>query len=449
VLPQEIIRKKREGGALSESEIGVLARGITDGGFSEAQVAAFAMAVFFRGMSPAEAAMLTHAMRDSGAVLEWDLPGPVLDKHSTGGVGDKVSLMLAPMVAACGGYVPMISGRGLGHTGGTLDKLEAIPGYRAQPGIEIFRETVREAGCAIIGQTADLAPADKRFYAVRDVTATVESVPLIAASILSKKLAAGVRGLAMDVKCGSGAFMPDLPAARALAETIIAIARDAALPATALVTGMDEVLGTTAGHALEVSEAVDYLTGRRREPRLHAVTLALVGEMLVLGGLATTSEEGSAKAQAGLESGRAAEAFAKMVAALGGPKDFVENSDAHLRTAPVTRAFHSAGAGYVARMDTRAIGVALIDLGGGRRKTGDGIEAAVGFSGFRAVGSRLAAGEPIALVHAADDTAAGRALAALERAIVIADAPPAARPVIHERIVADASGTIVNVPHAP
>jgi thymidine phosphorylase len=434
VLPQEIIRRKRDGGILDDGEIAALVRGITDGGFSEAQVSAFAMAVFFRGMNLAERVALTRAMRDSGRVLTWDLPSPVLDKHSTGGVGDKVSLMLAPIVAACGGYVPMISGRGLGHTGGTLDKLTAIPGYNVQPDIDTFRRVVRDVGCAIIGQTADLAPADRRFYAIRDVTATVESVPLICASILSKKLAAELGGLVMDVKTGSGAFMPDLAASRDLAESIVAIARGAGLPTTALITDMDQVLGTTAGHALEVQEAVDYLTGNTREPRLHEVTLALAGEMLTLGNLAASPDEGRAKAQAALDSGRAAEKFAQMIAALGGPKDFLARSGACLKPAPVTKPFKAPKAGYLARMDARAIGIALIGLGGGRRNTADTIDLSAGFSEFRPAGIKLAAGDTIALVHAADEAAADRAVAALREVVTIADTPPTPRPVVVERI---------------
>jgi thymidine phosphorylase len=436
MLPQEIIRKKRDGETLSEEEIWFLVRGITDNSVSESQISAFAMAVFFRGMTPDERVALTRAMTTSGTVLHWEGLGPVLDKHSTGGVGDKISLMLAPMVAACGGFVPMISGRGLGHTGGTLDKLGAIPGYRATPDLDTLRRVVREVGCAIIGQTADLAPADQRFYAVRDVTATVESIPLICASILSKKLAAGLQGLAMDVKCGSGAFMPDLKSARDLAESIVEIAQGARLQTVALVTDMDEVLGTTAGNALEVGEAVDYLTGSARERRLHEVTMALAGEMLALGKLAATPAEGRAKAQAALDSGAAAETFARMVAALGGPKDFLERPETYLVRAPVTLPFLAGRSGVIAGMNTREIGLAVVDLGGGRRKTTDAIDLAVGFSAFRAVGARLAAGDRIALVHAADEAAAKRAVAALERCVRIADAAPAAHPLIRARIAA-------------
>jgi thymidine phosphorylase len=277
MLPQEIIRAKRDGRVLSEAEIAEFIAGLTSGAVSEGQGAAFAMAVFFRGMTLDERVALTRAMTASGASLDWralDLLGPVVDKHSTGGVGDNVSLMLAPMLAACGAYVPMISGRGLGHTGGTLDKLDAIPGYVSQPDVARFRQVVAEVGCAIIGQTADLAPADRRLYAIRDVTATVESIALITASILSKKLAAGLQALVMDVKTGSGAFMPTLEGARDLAESIAAVANGAGLPTVALITNMDEPLASAAGNALEVQNALDYLTGARRDARVHAVTPA-------------------------------------------------------------------------------------------------------------------------------------------------------------------------------
>jgi len=436
MLPQELIRKKRDGHELSEKEISFFVRGITGGGVSESQISAFAMAVFFRGMTLDERVALTRAMTYSGAVLHWDGLSPVLDKHSTGGVGDKVSLMLAPMVAACGGFVPMISGRGLGHTGGTLDKLSAIPGYRAMPDLDTLRRVVRDVGCAIIGQTVDLAPADQRIYAVRDVTATVESIPLICSSILSKKLAAGLQGLVMDVKTGSGAFMPDLKSARELAESIVRIATGARLPTVALLTDMDEVLGKTAGNALEVAEAVDYLSGRAREPRLHEVTLALAGEMLALGKLAASPEEGRAKAQAALDSGAAAERFTRMVVALGGPKDFVERNEAYLVRAPVTLPVKASRPGFVAAMNTRDAGVAVVDLGGGRRKTSDVIDLAVGFSEFRPVGTPVTEGDTVALVHAADDASAERAVAALELCVRISDAAPAPRPLVHARIAA-------------
>jgi thymidine phosphorylase len=280
MLAQEIIRTKRDGHTLSTSQIDQFVSGLVDGSWSEGQVAALGMAVFLRGMGQGECVALTHAMMHSGRVMEWrDMPGPVLDKHSSGGVGDKVSLMLAPLIAACGGFVPMISGRGLGHSGGTLDKLAAIPGYNTMPEPELFSRVVRSVGCAIIGQTADLAPADKRFYATRDVTATVESVPLITASILSKKLAAGLEGLVMDVKCGNGAFADSLAMAQGLAHSIVAVASGAGLKTTALITDMNQVLGRSVGNAIEVGEAIAYLRGdaplNKREPRQHEITLAL------------------------------------------------------------------------------------------------------------------------------------------------------------------------------
>ena len=304
ILPQEIIRAKRDGGALSAGEIGDFIAGLTSGAVTEGQAAAFAMAVCFRGMSLDERVALTQAMTRSGSSLDWrdtNLNGPILDKHSTGGVGDNVSLMLAPMLAASGAYVPMISGRGLGHTGGTLDKLDSIPGYASQPDLDLFKRVVRQAGCAIIGQTADLAPADRRLYAIRDVTATVKSVALITASILSKKLAAGLQGLVMDVKSGSGAFMATLEGARELAASIAAVANDAGLPTVSLITDMNEPLASAAGNAVEVMNAVDYLTGARRDSRLDRVTMALGAELLALSGLAHDADAGAAALRRALE----------------------------------------------------------------------------------------------------------------------------------------------------
>jgi thymidine phosphorylase len=442
VLPQELIRKKRDGKALSDDELEEVVSGIVSGAFSEAQVSAFAMAVYFKGMTAGERVAFTRAMTHSGRVLRWDehaLGGPVLDKHSTGGVGDKVSIPLAPIVAACGGVVPMISGRGLGHTGGTLDKMGAIPGYTCDPDIATFQRVVRDVGCAIIGQTADLAPADRRLYAVRDVTATVESIPLISASILSKKLAAGLTGLVMDVKTGSGAFMSDSQDARALAESIVAIGEGASLPITALITDMDEVLGTTVGHALEIRESVDYLTGTGpRDKRLHAVTTELAAEMLLLGGLVPNLEEGREEVQLALDSGRAAEVFSRMVAALGGPADFVATAATYLKPAPVVRPVVARRTGYVTHMNARDIGVELIDMGGGRRATSDTLDLAVGFSDFVQVGTKVSKGDTLAVVHAASEDSANSAAAVLGRIIHIDDPVPKARPTISARIAAGA-----------
>jgi thymidine phosphorylase len=434
-LPQEFIRAKRDGQVLEQAEIAAFIDGLTSGQISEAQAAAFAMAVFFQGMTPEECVGLTRAMRDSGEVLRWDdLPAPALDKHSTGGVGDTVSLMLAPAVAACGGYVPMISGRGLGHTGGTLDKLDAIPGYNARPDNTLFGRVVRQAGCAIIGQTSDLAPADRKLYAIRDVTATVESIPLITASILSKKLAAGLHGLAMDVKTGSGAFMPTLEGARALARSLVAVANGAGLPTTALITDMGAPLADCAGNAIETRYAIDYLTGARREARMHEVVLALGAEMLMLGRLAATADEARGKLEQAIASGRAAERFALMVAALGGPADLMDRPQAFLAQVPLIRALAAPQAGFVTGIDTRALGLAVVALGGGRTRADQTIDPAVGLSAFRGIGDEVRAGEPLCLIHARDETGLAQAQAML-RAVWRIDgaAGPRQAPVI-ERI---------------
>ena len=418
MLIQEIIRRKRDGLALSDAEIGEMVGGITSGQASEGQIAAFAMAVFFNGMTRAEAAALTLAMRDSGDVFHWDLPGPVVDKHSTGGVGDNVSLMLAPIVAAAGGFVPMISGRGLGHTGGTLDKMDSIPGYVSKPDNDTFRKVVAEVGCAIIGQTANLAPADKRFYGIRDVTATVESIPLITASILSKKLSAGLEGLVMDVKSGNGAFMDNFDDAVALARSIAGVAQEAGLACHALLTDMNQPLASAAGNALEVSNAVDFLTGATRDARLEAVTLALASEMLVVGGIAESRGAGVATARRMLESGRAAEVFGQMVSALGGPAGFVEKPDAYLAKAKLVRQVASPRSGHVAAIQTRDIGIAVVELGGGRRRADDVINPAVGLTELIELGVRVETGDPLCTIHAdsvaAADAAAARVLAAYQ-----------------------------------
>ena len=436
MLPQEIIRAKRDGKVLADDDITSFIVGLTSGVVTEGQAAAFAMAVYFRGMNIAERVALTKAMRDSGVVLNWDLSGPVLDKHSTGGVGDTVSLMLAPMIAACGGYVPMISGRGLGHTGGTYDKFESIPGYVAAPTMAKFRSVVGKVGCAVIGQTADLAPADKRLYAIRDVTATVESIGLITASILSKKLAAGLQGLAMDVKCGNGAFMPTLPKARELAKSIASVATGAGLPTVALITDMDRPLADAAGNAVEMAYAVEYLTGARREPRMHEVTIALCTEMLLLGKLARTPKAARQMLQTALDSGAAAEKFAKMVAALGGPKKFVDNPWAHMDVAPITVAIHPERAGTVQRVDTRAIGMVVVALGGGRTRPQDPVDHAVGLTWLAGQGDHVGPDRPLALVHARNDNQVRQATQLLRAAYHLTGKPAIAQPAVIDRVTA-------------
>ncbi|KQP33763.1 thymidine phosphorylase [Methylobacterium sp. Leaf104] len=433
-LPQELIRAKRDGGEIPPDEIAGFVLGLTEGRVTEGQAAAFAMAVYFRGLSRSERVALTRAMTESGTVLRWDLPGPVLDKHSSGGVGDAVSLALAPMVAACGGYVPMISGRGLGHTGGTLDKLASIPGYDAMPGLDRFRRVTAEVGCAIIGQTADLAPADRRLYAIRDVTGTVESLDLITASILSKKLAAGLDGLVMDVKAGSGAFMAERAQAQDLARSIVDVAGGAGLRTVALITDMDSPLASAAGNALEVTYTLDYLTGRAREPAFHAVTLALAAEMLVVGGLSPDLAEASMRLEEALNSGRAIEIFARMVAGLGGPVDFVERTGAYLPPSPVVRTVLAEADGFVASVATRELGIAVIALGGGRTRPQDDIDPRVGLTDLPRVGARIARGLPLATIHARDIQTAERAEAILRSAYRIAPAPSGSGPAILERI---------------
>ena len=432
----ELIRKKREGAELTEDEVHHLVRGITDGSVSDAQVGALTMAIVLRGMTRAERIALTAAKTRSGEVLDWSdagLPGPALDKHSTGGVGDKVSLLLAPIVAACGGAVPMISGRGLGHTGGTLDKLDAIPGYNTAPDPPAFRRAAVRAGCAIVGQTAEMAPADRRMYAIRDATGTVESIPLIVASILSKKLAAGLDALVMDVKVGSGAFLPDREQADELARVLLEVAVGNGLPTAALLTDMDRVLGRTAGNAVEVREAIDHLTGVAGDERLREVTLALSSELLALGGVEPDARAARSAAERALDGGAAAERFAAMVAELGGPSDLVEAPDRHLPAAPVVEPAEPAEAGSVTRVDVRAMGLAVVALGGGRAREDDPVDHAVGLTEVVAPGERVGPGErPLALVHAADESAAARAAESLRAAYTVGDAPPETPPPVLE-----------------
>ncbi|UQV45552.1 thymidine phosphorylase [Janthinobacterium lividum] len=437
LLTQEIIRKKRDKGVLSAEEIQFFVRGITDGSVSEGQIAALGMAVYFNDMNMDERVAFTLAMRDSGQVLDWrslNLPGPIVDKHSTGGVGDVVSLLLGPMVAACGGYVPMISGRGLGHTGGTLDKFDAIPGYCTVPDNELFRKVVQDIGVAIIGQTAQLAPADKRFYSIRDVTATVESVAMITGSILSKKLSAGLDALVMDVKVGSGAFMPTYEKSVELAESIVAVGNGAGMQTSAILTDMNESLAPYAGNALEVRGAMDYLTGRSRPARLHEVTLALCAEMLVLGGLAATEEEARVKLMAALDSGEAVERFSRMVSALGGPADLVENPDRHLEQAPFVVPAPALSSGYANVRDCRAIGLAVVALGGGRRRPTDSIDFAVGLTDLVGLGEQVSVGQPLAMVHARTEAAAQQAVKEIQDAYAISAVALAAKPVIYRTI---------------
>jgi len=434
MLAQEIIAAKRDGRTLSRAQIDFFIGGIPDGSVSGEQAAAFAMAVYFQKMTLPERVALTEAMRDSGDVLSWALPGPVLDKHSTGGVGDNVSLMLAPALAVCGAYVPMISGRGLGHTGGTLDKFDSIPGYNTQPDIDTLRRVTAEIGCAIIGQTGEVAPADKRLYGIRDVTATVESVDLITASILSKKLAAGLEGLVLDVKCGSGAFMDSVPKARELAESLVRVANDAGCRTSALITDMNEPLARAAGNALEVQNAVDFLTGREIDSRLWDVTVALGAELLANAKLAAGVEAGAEMMLDAFQSGKAAERFGQMVAALGGPVDFVEKPGSYLAKAALVAEIYVPEAGFINAIDTRGVGMAVVALGGGRTRSSDPIDHSVGLDWLAGIGQHVDGEQPIARVHARDAATLAEAKQRLIAAYNISDTVPEEAPLIIERI---------------
>lgn len=435
-LPQEIIKLKRNGGQLPQAAIEQFVKGITDNSFSEGQTAALAMAIYLNGMVTEETVALTRAMRDSGSVLNWagKLNGPVVDKHSTGGVGDKVSLMLAPMIAACGAYVPMIAGRGLGHTGGTVDKLETIPGYSCTQPLAKIQAEVARLGCVIVGQSAELAPADRRLYLIRDVTATVESIPLITASILSKKLAAGLDVLTMDVKIGSGAIMKNVADASALATSIVNTAKGAGVKTQALLTDMNECLGATAGNVLEVLETLDYLTGKYREPRLHQVTLELGASMLQLAGLQPDKASAIKALEHSLTSGKAAEIFAQMVAAMGGPADLMEKPQQYLAAAPVVQDILAPQDGFLASSDTVAVGMAVVRLGGGRAHPSQIIDPAVGFSDVVALGAKVAKGDLLARVHAASKEAADKASSEYLAALTFSDTAPTLNPIVHKII---------------
>ena len=431
MLAQDIIRAKRDGRALDDAQIAAFVRGLVDGGWSEGQAAALAMAICLNGMTRAEIVALTRAMTDSGARLDWareHFAGPLLDKHSTGGVGDKTSLLVAPIVAACGGVVPMVSGRGLGHTGGTLDKLESLAGYDVTPSHDRLLAALHGAGCAIVGASADLAPADRRLYAIRDVTATVESVPLITASILSKKLAASLQALVLDVKVGNGAFCATLDMARELATSLVEVAHGAGLPCTALLTDMNQVLGNSAGNALEVREVIAALRGDARDARLVDVSIELSARLLQRGGVHADLDAARAHARAALESGAAGERFSRLVSALGGPPDVL--ADATLPSAPCLRALASPRDGVLAAMDTRAIGMAIVELGGGRRVPGAAIDPRVGLDRIAPLGTHVRAGDPLARIHAASDADAARAAVVLGAALQVANAPPPTAPLL-------------------
>lgn len=428
-----IIAKLRRQQEPSRDELAWFAEGLADGSITDAQAGAFAMAVCLNGLGEAGRVALTMAMRDSGRVLNWNLPGPVLDKHSTGGVGDCVSLVLAPALAVCGAYVPMISGRGLGHTGGTLDKLEAIPGLSTLQSETQLCSVVDKVGCAIVSASPDIAPADKRLYAIRDVTATVESLDLITASILSKKLAAGLDGLILDVKVGSGAFMKDLTEAQALADALVKTANAAGCNTTALITDMSQPLAPALGNALEVTEVMRVLTERARGP-LVEICATLGGVLLANAKLADDVQAGADAIVAAIGDGRAAERFGRMVAALGGPVAFIENWERFLPEANVIREVPASDVGYVSDMECEALGLAVVDLGGGRAIESDFINPAVGLSSVVRLGAKVEKGQPLAVIHAARPEDANRAEAALRRAITVGPVAPQVPNLVLERI---------------
>ncbi len=432
LLPQEIIRTKRNGQQLSEQEIKAFVTGLVDGSFSDSQVGAMAMAIFQQGLSVHETVNLTMAMMKSGDVLSWQgFDGPIVDKHSTGGVGDKVSFMLAAIVAACGGYVPMISGRGLGHTGGTADKLESIAGFNVKPSIRDFKRVVKEVGLAIISQTDNLAPADKRLYSIRDVTATVESIPLITASILAKKLAAGLDVLVMDIKVGNGAMMTSLSDAKALSESITSVANGAGVKTSAIITDMNQVLGCSAGNAIEMLETVNYLTGQHREPRLHQVVQSLASAMLVNSTLAINHSDALIKIDQVLTSGKAADIFAQMITALGGPSDFIENPWAAMQQAKLVIDIKATESGYLAQMNTRDIGMAVVGLGGGRTAPMQPVDHSVGFDNILPLGINVSRGDVIARVHAKDVESAKLASKKYQQAVSYSETIPVITPIIY------------------
>ncbi|ATG39226.1 thymidine phosphorylase [Phaeobacter piscinae] len=430
-----IIASLRRGDTPSDADLRWFAEGLANGTVSDAQAGAFAMAVCLRGLGVEARRALTLAMRDSGDVLRWDLDGPVLDKHSTGGVGDCVSLLLAPALAECGAYVPMISGRGLGHTGGTLDKMEAIPGVSTQVSEQDLMAMMQSVGCAIVGATAQIAPADKRLYAIRDVTATVDSLDLITASILSKKLAASTDALVLDVKIGSGAFMKTLEEAEALARSLSETANAAGCRTSALITDMNQPLAPALGNALEVAEVMRVLTGVSGQScALAGLTAAQGGVLLAHGGLAADAEVGAAMIRKAIASGAVAERFARMVAAMGGPGDFAETWQSILPTAPVQRGIKVEQAGYVSAIDGEALGLAVVQLGGGRMIESDVVDPAVGLSELAPLGRKLSAGDQLGIVHAADEAAADVAEARLRAAYQLSEAAPEVPPLIYKRI---------------
>jgi pyrimidine-nucleoside phosphorylase len=430
IVPR-IIERKRDGGRIEPDEWRVIARDYADGAIPDYQMAALLMAIFLRGMDRNETSALTEAMLESGHALDLShLTVPRIDKHSTGGVGDKVSLILAPLIASLGVAVPMMSGRGLAHTGGTLDKLESIPGFRTDLSLEQAARQIERLGCALFGQTTEIAPADRKIYALRNATATVESVPLIASSIMSKKLAEGLTGLVLDVKRGSGAFLPQLGIE--VAQAMIELGESHGCPVVALLTAMDRPLGHACGNAVEVEESIAALKGHGPAD-LMEVTLALGAEMLMLAGIASRQEDARAMMHEAIDTGRAARTFQAIIAAQGGDPEVVDDP-ARLPQARVSETFTSPISGTVAIVDPRAIGWGLVELGAGRTRMDDDIDPSVGFIVTAKPGDRVDRGQPLATVRARDEAAAARGLAVLRRAVVVGAEPIHPLPLISHRV---------------
>lgn len=432
----QIIGKIRTRQPVSAAECRWFGKALAEqSGVSDAQAGAFAMAVAIEGLGADGRVGLTEGMRDSGDVLSWNLPGPVLDKHSTGGVGDPVSLVLAPALAVCGAYVPMVSGRGLGHTGGTLDKLEAIPGYQSNVSTSKLHHVVREAGCAIVGASGQVAPADRRLYAIRDVTATVDSIDLITASILAKKLAAGLQGLVLDVKSGNGAILQDAAQAKRLAHSLVEVASGAGCPTTALITDMSQPLATAAGNAVEIRTVMEALSGTGQK-RLREVALALGAELLGNNKQIDLDTEAAwNKLNDAITSGAAMVRFCRMVAHMGGPTDFDESWRVCLPEANIVREVLPLATGYVSAIDTRALGLAVVELGGGRKRETDKINHSVGLSAFKRIGDAVDKTTPLAMVHAATEEAAAKAERAVRKAFQIGTEKVAPPDLFLDRIV--------------
>jgi pyrimidine-nucleoside phosphorylase len=427
----DVIRTKRDGWPLSREEVEAFVRAATDGSWSDYQLAALLMAIWLRGMSNDETAWLTGAMAHSGIVLDLsDIPGPKVDKHSTGGVGDKTSMVLAPLAAACGVVVPMMSGRGLGHTGGTLDKLESIPGFRVHLSIDEFRAGLKSVGMAMIGQTADVAPADKKLYALRDVTGTVESIPLITASILSKKVAEGIEGLVMDVKCGRGAFMKSKEEARKLAISLVANGRANGLRTEAIISSMDAPLGRAIGNALEVRECIDTLRGKGPKD-LEFLSVELAARMVRLGGLAADDDQAIERVRGALRSGRGLELFRKLVEQQGGDPRVVDDPSI-LPAAPHRDMVTAENSGYLSNLDAEAVGRAAMALGAGRDRVEDKVDPAVGIVVKARVGDRVKVGDPLAELHYRDATKLPAARALIQSAAAIGDEEPTVRSIVQE-----------------